>query len=405
MCDLDSASVVEDHGGFQSINTAAHELGHSLGAHHDGYNNECSGFDQYIMTARGGISKEATRNNPWKFSTCSIDYFRRFIQRLPWRHCMTDPVDIYDREEFLEFLSTYPGQDHNPNQQCQDILGLDSYYGWGSNLGSYRDICSEMSCFVPGGDSTYRVYKAATGTSCGDKKWCIQGRCVFSHQAPSKSNNCVHGDSQRRFNGGQTCIERLLDFPGRCYDPFYKVRCCETCPKLHTGVKGCEYGDKFLDCNKRFCGSSSYARDCCSTCGMAPPPVIKPVTTTPRLPPAPRPRPRPRITTTPTVRRTTTRPPVAKPTRPPRKRTTPKRPAQTQSNMIPSGKSGYCLQKNRRFLVVFRCGSLTNMFGRDACDNSLIRRYCCKPCPKQKENGKQIRLLLLRTTFRIIKKR
>ena len=28
MCDLDSASVVEDHGGFQSINTAAHELGH-----------------------------------------------------------------------------------------------------------------------------------------------------------------------------------------------------------------------------------------------------------------------------------------------------------------------------------------------------------------------------------------
>lgn len=50
--------------------------------------------------------------------------------------------------------------------------------------------------------------------------------------------SCVHGDSQRRFNGGQTCIERLLDFPGRCYDPFYKVRCCETCPKLHTGVKG-----------------------------------------------------------------------------------------------------------------------------------------------------------------------
>ena len=54
----------------------------SLGAHHDGYNNECSGYDQYIMTARGGISKEATRNNPWKFSSCSIDYFRRFIQRL-----------------------------------------------------------------------------------------------------------------------------------------------------------------------------------------------------------------------------------------------------------------------------------------------------------------------------------
>ena len=34
MCDLDSASVVEDHGGFQSINTAAHELGHRYDIQH-----------------------------------------------------------------------------------------------------------------------------------------------------------------------------------------------------------------------------------------------------------------------------------------------------------------------------------------------------------------------------------
>ena len=56
--------------------------------------------------------------------------------------------------------------------------------------------------------------------------------------------------------------------------------------------------------------------------------------------------------------------------------------------VVPSGKSGYCLQEERRFLVVFRCGSLTSMFGRDACDNSLIRRYCCKPCPKIRESGR-----------------
>lgn len=27
---MDSVSVIEDHGGFQSINAAAHELGHGL---------------------------------------------------------------------------------------------------------------------------------------------------------------------------------------------------------------------------------------------------------------------------------------------------------------------------------------------------------------------------------------
>jgi len=29
VCSIDSVSVVEDHGGFQSINAAAHELGHA----------------------------------------------------------------------------------------------------------------------------------------------------------------------------------------------------------------------------------------------------------------------------------------------------------------------------------------------------------------------------------------
>ena len=63
---------------------------------------------------------------------------------------------------------------------------------------------------------------------------------------------------------------------------------------------GCEYGDKFLDCNKRFCGSASYARDCCSTCGLAPPPVIRSVTTTTLRPP---PTPPPVVTKAPVTRR------------------------------------------------------------------------------------------------------
>ena len=48
----------------------------------------------------------------------------------PWQSCLSDPVDLFDRDAFLEFMSTYPGQDQTPNQQCQDILGLDSFYGW-----------------------------------------------------------------------------------------------------------------------------------------------------------------------------------------------------------------------------------------------------------------------------------
>ena len=55
--------------------------------------------------------------------------------------------------------------------------------------------------------------------------------------------------------------------------------------------------------------------------------------------------------------------------------------------IIPSGKSGMCIQKDKNFLIVFSCSSLTSMFGQDACDNSLIRRYCCEPCPQPGVKG------------------
>jgi len=40
VCTIDSVSVVEDHGGFQSINAATHELGHGYGNSHT----TCSSF-------------------------------------------------------------------------------------------------------------------------------------------------------------------------------------------------------------------------------------------------------------------------------------------------------------------------------------------------------------------------
>jgi len=40
----------------------------------------------------------------------------------------------------------------------------------GPELGMFDSICTEMSCKVPGSGRSYRIYKAATGTSCGDKK-------------------------------------------------------------------------------------------------------------------------------------------------------------------------------------------------------------------------------------------
>ena len=48
----------------------------------------------------------------------------------PSPSCLSDPIDVFDRAQYMEFVSNYPGQEYSPNEQCQDILGLDSYYGW-----------------------------------------------------------------------------------------------------------------------------------------------------------------------------------------------------------------------------------------------------------------------------------
>lgn len=36
---------------------------------------------------------------------------------------------------------------------------------------------------------------------------------------------------------------------------------------------------------------------------------------------------------------------------------------------------------------MFRCSSLPSVFGENACDNSLVARYCCDRCPEPGQKG------------------
>lgn len=54
----------------------------SLGARHDMDGNTCLTFERYIMTSRFRFSSARTAQNPWKFSSCSVEYFSDFINDL-----------------------------------------------------------------------------------------------------------------------------------------------------------------------------------------------------------------------------------------------------------------------------------------------------------------------------------
>ncbi|XP_069132814.1 uncharacterized protein [Argopecten irradians] len=419
VCKDKGISVVEDEGGFDNILTATHELAHSLGASHDGdrrYDNHCDPNDGFIMTAVGGGSAgDATKGqNSYRFSTCSEDQIIDYFDTMGPGHCLEKEDFVYDSNEFDNHVSTMLGQKYNPNEQCALNLGYPSYYAWGGRLGEPHDICTSMACKNRLSSESFNIFNAYRGTSCGDKRWCIDGVCTTSQFAPGRNDVCVHGDSQRKFGPKRnlSCNEFLNAHPYRCYDPYYTMFCCSTCARLksetegceygdknttecallgsrkdlcyieanaalccstcaqhYTGVSGCEYGDRYRLCNPSDCNTPENAKFCCETCGVLGPPKEQ----------------RPRFRPVPTRRPTTNRPVFT--TRPPSTR----RPTVSRNNLIPKMRplppkqparlwepALDCVKPNTTFFQA-SCTWLDTWL-RGICKNSLFRSTCCEPC-------------------------
>ncbi|KAK3584057.1 hypothetical protein CHS0354_032411, partial [Potamilus streckersoni] len=137
-------AVVEARGLFWTAFSAAHELGHNLGAEHDDMkkgSDLCDPKNNFIM---GANIPETTlfmsSRNPWLFSNCSV---KAFLETLDERDCVHIPGEPYDPHEYQLHLSQKPGVVYNVTEQCRLIVGR------------YSDICK----------TTRRQFTAA----CGEK--------------------------------------------------------------------------------------------------------------------------------------------------------------------------------------------------------------------------------------------
>ncbi|XP_055864673.1 uncharacterized protein LOC106063331 isoform X2 [Biomphalaria glabrata] len=280
MCRTDgtSCSVIEDRKGYSTIDTATHELGHSLSAEHDGVNNFCSFSQRYIMAASNSKETYETEYNPWRFSSCSISYFTRFLHRTVdtsrghtcLTYSMKASTDIPDVSDKLL------GQLIKPDQQCQQMYGISSSYCRGVGEVTIADICRSMYCVNPSNTDLCYHEAALMGTSCGDGKICINGQCVRDPYAPQVDEKCIFGDTP-----DNTCYSMVHDFIGNCYDSDYYVQCCASCNNVSRPVRGCEYGDKDQNCKTYSC--SLNREICCGTCNYGTP--YTPTTSTRRTTP------------------------------------------------------------------------------------------------------------------------
>ncbi|KAK6188828.1 hypothetical protein SNE40_004926 [Patella caerulea] len=148
---------------FRGVIVGAHELGHLIGAYHDGEGDalDCPKDSGYIMSY---TRKNATMFT--RFSECSKKSINDFVTNTWYSRCLQDTTNSgYNYPDIL------PGQYMNLYAQCFH------YTIGGSPCKGLEDQCERLCCE----NEFYRFRRrepAVDGTSCGTDKVCMNGQCV-----------------------------------------------------------------------------------------------------------------------------------------------------------------------------------------------------------------------------------
>ncbi|KAK3582136.1 hypothetical protein CHS0354_017247 [Potamilus streckersoni] len=182
VCGSCGATSIVTAGDFPSmVRTAAHELGRNLGADYDGQGSavDCKAEDSYIMTPIIPEVRSDSRNS-YIFSNCSVQAFKETLED---KECVSNKGRPYHVADYIQFVKKQPGEAYTLDEQCELILGAGSV----NCEFVAADVCRSMRCTDPETNICVdKTFSAASGTLCGQNKWCIEENCVsqtLEHQA------------------------------------------------------------------------------------------------------------------------------------------------------------------------------------------------------------------------------
>ncbi|XP_025421682.1 A disintegrin and metalloproteinase with thrombospondin motifs adt-2-like isoform X2 [Sipha flava] len=215
--------------GFTSVYILAHEIGHSLGMHHDGSSNSCP-KEGFIMSPSRGITGELS------WSECSA----RVAVNLNNLECLfksarrSAAVQKFDHNKFAD----KPGQAWDAKKQCELLLLDNDAKAMGTETNDLdpsqqlESICESLQCETPNRPGYYFAGPALEGTTCGPNLWCEAGKCVKGK--PKKPQKIIKGGwSQWKVHECTSgCIHKSKGFRLR-------TRTCNNPKPINTN-EGCE---------------------------------------------------------------------------------------------------------------------------------------------------------------------
>ncbi|XP_018019563.1 uncharacterized protein LOC108676018 isoform X2 [Hyalella azteca] len=185
---VNSVAIVEDTGGFSGIIVAAHEVGHLLGAVHDGAPppsylggpgaKHCRWEDGYIMSDLRHTEKG------FRWSRCSVEQFHHFLNG----DTATCLYNLPHEDESLPRI--LPGKLLSLDQQCRKDRGTSACF-------KDERVCAQLFCFDSSSGYCVSYRPAAEGSDCGGGKICLNGRCVYDNENTISDHDFLGSETQK----------------------------------------------------------------------------------------------------------------------------------------------------------------------------------------------------------------